>query len=128
MQLTKNFALQEFASKDGAPTPHELLENIHKLATNLQVLRDHFQAPIRINSGYRSPSHNKKVGGAPKSQHVQGTAADIVVSGKTPDEVYEAIEQLIKAGKMHNGGLGRYNTFTHYDIRPEQGARWDYRK
>lgn len=127
MKLTKNFTLQEFACKDGSSIPHDLLENIHKLATNLQILRDHFQASISINSGYRSPSHNKKVGGALKSQHVQGRAADIVVFGKTPDEVYSAIEMLIAAGKMYNGGLGRYNSFTHYDVRPQQGARWDYR-
>ncbi len=74
---------------------------------------------ITINSAYRCPAHNKKVGGSPKSQHVDGTATDITVSGMTPTAVQDASEGF--------DGLGRYDTFTHVDSRGTK-ARWDFRK
>lgn len=123
MILTKNFNKSEFDSKDGSEMPLEVLENIKELATNLQVLRDEINAPITINSGYRSPQHNAKIKGAKRSQHLLGTACDIVVSGHTPQEVASVIEELIRSGAMKQGGLKAYNTFTHYDIRGVR-ARW----
>ena len=124
MELTKNFDTHEFESKDGLSTPKNLMPNIQELADNLQVLRDNFGLPISINSGYRSPSHNRSIGGVKNSQHVQGKAADITVSGKSPKEVHQAIENLIAEGKMKQGGLGLYSTFVHYDIRGTK-ARWN---
>jgi uncharacterized protein YcbK (DUF882 family) len=126
MKLTKNFSIGEFNSKDGSQMPAVVRENIEALAKNLQALRELFGAEISINSGYRSPAHNEAVGGASKSQHLKGTAADIVVEGITPDQVADTIEKLITEGKMKQGGLGRYNSFTHYDIRGKK-ARWDFR-
>ena len=123
MILTKNFNKREFDSKDGSEMPSEVLENIKELATNLQVLRDELKSPIIINSGYRSPNYNARVGGAKRSQHLIGTACDIVVIGHTPQEVAFVIEELIRAGKMKQGGLKAYNSFTHYDIRGVR-ARW----
>ena len=123
MILTKNFNKREFDSKDGAEMPDEVLQNVKELATNLQVLREELKTPITINSGYRSPNHNARVGGAKRSQHLLGTACDIVVSGHTPQEVAFVIEELIRAGKMKQGGLKAYNSFTHYDIRGVR-ARW----
>lgn len=124
--MTKDFDLEEFRSKDGADFPEWVLPNIRELARNLQVLRDNVQAPVTINSGYRSPAHNKAVGGASGSYHLKGMAADIAVKGLSPNRVADIIEDLIELGLMKNGGLGRYNTFCHYDIRGVPG-RWDYR-
>lgn len=123
MNLTKNFKLSEFACNDGTPVPVELWPNVRELADNLQVLRDYLNTPIRINSAYRTPHHNKRVKGSPNSQHLYAKAADIVVVGFTPDDVAETIEELIQQGKMAQGGLGIYRTFTHYDIRGKK-ARW----
>lgn len=127
MELTKNFKLSEFQSKDKAPMPHDVYLNIVKLAGQLQILRKHLKKPIKINSAYRSPAHNAKVGGVPNSQHVFGKAADIVVKGLSPRMVYAAIEQLISDGDMSQGGLGLYDSFVHYDHRGYR-ARWDYTK
>ncbi|MCK0199121.1 YcbK family protein [Ornithobacterium rhinotracheale] len=121
--LTKNFDFNEFESHDGAKMPESVRKNIRELAKNLEVLRKYFNEPIHINSGYRSDKHNRLIGGKPKSKHLIGQAADIVVNGKKPSEVADAIEKLISQGKMKQGGLGRYNTFTHYDIRGYK-ARW----
>lgn len=123
-QLSAHFQLSEFRSKDGAATPKWVVPNLKKLAANLEVLRAAFGgAPISINSGYRSPSHNANVGGAKNSQHMKGTAADLRVGGRSTWQVKQKIESLIKQGKMKQGGLGRYSSFVHYDIRGSY-ARW----
>ena len=122
-KITTNFSLEEFNCKDGKSIPNNVLPNIIQLAKNLQVLRDALKKTITITSGYRSPEHNKKVGGAKDSQHVKGTAADIKVSGMTPKEVALVIEGLIENGKMKQGGIGIYPSWVHYDIRGIK-ARW----
>ena len=122
-KLTNNFMLQEFNSKCGRDIPNNVLPNIIQLAKNLQVLRDAVGKSITITSGYRSPQHNKKIGGAKDSQHVKGMAADIKVAGMTPKEVALVIEGLIESGKMKQGGIGIYASWVHYDIRGTK-ARW----
>lgn len=122
-QITKNFHYLEFSSKDGAKLPKELEKNLIELVQNLQVLREYVGKKITINSGYRSPEHNKNIGGAKESFHVRAMAADIVVEGHTPKQIKEIIQHLILTGRMKEGGIGLYNTFLHYDIRGSR-ARW----
>jgi uncharacterized protein YcbK (DUF882 family) len=122
-KLTNNFTIQEFNSKCGRDIPNNVLPNIIQLAKNLQVLRDAVGKSISITSGYRSPQHNKKIGGAKDSQHVKGMAADIKVAGMTPKEVALVIEGLIESGKMKQGGIGIYASWIHYDICGTK-ARW----
>lgn len=122
MQILANFSLSEFTSKCGAETPSNVIPNLIMLATNLQVLRDEINLPITIISGYRSPAHNKSVGGKPRSKHMLGEAADIRVKGMTSKQVKAVIERLIKEGKMKDGGIGLYPTFVHYDISTPR--RW----
>ncbi len=126
MKLTKNFSLSEFASHDGEPTPPEVVENLKELAKELQVLRDYLNTPLKINSGYRSPAHNKAVGGAKFSQHLLGKAADISSNKYTPDQIYAAVKLLQKEGKIRIGGIGRYNSFLHLDTGNTR--EWDLRK
>lgn len=123
MKLSTNFDLKEFASADGKEPSAEVLKNLTDLAKNLEVLRSHLKAPIHITSGYRSKEHNAKIGGALRSFHVLGMAADIQVKGMKPEQVAKAIELLIKEGKMVEGGIGIYRTWAHYDIRKTK-ARW----
>ena len=127
MKLTENFSKSEFDSKDGAEMPHDVLMNVQKLASQLQILRNNINKPISINSGYRSLEHNKAIGGVENSQHVLGKAADIKVKGISTRILAALIEDLINDGDMLQGGLGIYDTFVHYDIRKNQ-ARWDYTK
>lgn len=122
-KITTNFSLEEFKCKDGSEIPNDVLPNIIELANNLQVLRDAIGKSITINSGYRSPKYNAKIGGVKDSQHVKGKASDLRVSGMTPKELAEVIEELIKRKKMKEGGIGIYPNFTHYDIRGTK-ARW----
>lgn len=125
MQLTKNFALSEFACHDAknTPVPKKYRGNVQQLAENLQVLRDDLGVPVFVVSGYRTDAYNKAVGGAKLSQHKKAKAGDITAKGFTPKEIGARIEKLIKAGKMKQGGLGIYKGFVHYDTRGRR-ARW----
>ena len=124
MQLTDNFHIKEFYCNDGTAIPRDYIANVVELANNLQVLRDHIDAPIHILSAFRHTEYNKRIGGAKKSQHLTASAADIYCPIYTPAELYLFIEDLIAMGKMKDGGLGKYSTFVHYDVR-EYRARWN---
>lgn len=87
-----------------------------KLIEYLEEIREHFNNPITITSGYRCATHNRNVGGATGSRHSKGDAADIVVSGVAPREVAKYAESI---GIM---GIGLYETssdghFVHIDTR-----------
>jgi uncharacterized protein YcbK (DUF882 family) len=122
MKLTTNFSLNEF-NKRNYNVPTDVLRNLIELAKNLQVLRDEVKKPIKITSGYRPAEHNAKIGGATKSRHITGQAADLKIEGYTPKQVAAIIEKLIASGKMKQGGLGIYSTWIHYDCRGT-AARW----
>ena len=123
MKLTENFALSEFRCKDGTDVPEELLESVQLLADNLQVLRDRLGVPIKVVSGYRSPEYNKRCGGVKRSQHLLATAADIRASTYSSSDLQGVIIGMIKAEELHQGGVGVYPTFVHYDVRG-RAARW----
>jgi len=122
-KLTENFRLQEFQSGDKADFPAAVLINLSKLAKNLQVLRNELKQSITITSGYRSPKHNRAVGGVVNSQHVLGKASDLQAQNTTPKQLAVLIEKLILERKMDEGGVGIYPEFVHYDIRGTK-ARW----
>lgn len=116
VRLAANFTVREFACNDGSDKV--LVDN--NLVTLLQKIRNHFGTSVTITSAYRTTSYNKLVGGASSSQHLRGTAADIVVSGVSPLEVAKYCEFLMPNG----GGIGRYNNFVHVDVRSAR-ARWE---
>ena len=127
MKLTKNFSKSEFDCKCGCEMPKDVLHQVQKVANQLQVLRDATGKSITVNSAYRCPEHNKAIKGVSSSQHILGKAADIVVKGIEPSITFDLVDLLINEGEMLQGGLGNYDTFTHYDIRKNK-ARWDYSK
>jgi len=85
MKITEHFKLEEFERSDTAKrmgidntVPNRLLPNIQALCENvLEPLRQQFDEPVYISSGYRSPALNKAIKGAASSQHMKGEAADI---------------------------------------------------
>lgn len=86
MQLTKNFSLDELTATntriDNTP-PQDVTNNLIALAERvLQPARERYGKPITVNSGYRSPAVNARVGGASSSQHLTGQAADITTGSK----------------------------------------------
>ena len=106
----KHFTGKEFRCKDGtkeylySPNLIEVLEKIRK----------HFNAPVIINSGYRTPAWNTKVGGAKNSYHMKGMAADIVVKNHNSKEVAEYASKVLSGLA---GGVIKYANFVHIDVR-----------
>ena len=127
--MTKNFSISEFECKGGnCKMTADVKNNVFKLAEQLQILRDKVKKPIKINSAFRCANYNDNViKGAKHSQHKLGKAADIVVSGMTPNDVHKLVCEMVELGQLNFGGIGKYNTFTHLDIR-EKKSRWDYTK
>jgi uncharacterized protein YcbK (DUF882 family) len=121
--LTKNFKKSEFMCHDGTEVPPELMDNLRELVHNLQIIRDHLGGPVHVVSGYRTSRHNRRIGGARKSQHLKAKAADIRVYNMTPEELAEVVINLIKDKKIKSGGIGVYQHFVHYDTRG-RNTRW----
>lgn len=94
----------------------ELFETIRTLSGN---------KPIIILSAYRTVEHNRKVGGAAKSQHVQGRALDLrPPEGVKINDFHKIINELSKLNTLLKG-VGKYSKFVHIDIRPtQQVAHW----
>ena len=88
----------------------------------LEDVRARFKASVTINSGVRCDQHNKAVGGASNSRHKveHADAADIVVQDVAPSKVHSYLTSTYP-GKY---GIGKYNSFTHIDVRPGGPARW----
>lgn len=114
-KLSEHFHEDEFRCKCCGQLPTGGMSK--SLIATLEQVRAHFGVSIKINSGYRCPKHNAAIGGAKNSQHMLGTAADIVVSGVAPSTVHAYLDPI------HDGGLGSYKSFTHVDARDGR-ARW----
>jgi murein L,D-transpeptidase YcbB/YkuD len=107
-KLSANFTVREFRSPDSDTVKIDL-DNV----VQLQKIRDHFGATITINSGYRTAAHNAKVGGASKSYHMLGQAADIVVKGIEPLKVALYADSIGLQGIIYYPG----DRFCHIDTR-----------
>ena len=89
MKLSPNFSLAEMIKSDTAlrldmenEPNDDHITNMQALAENvLQKVRDHFGKGVKVNSGFRHPDVNAKVGGSKTSDHCKGMAADIEIPG-----------------------------------------------
>ena len=113
-KIAKNFQYKEFDCHGSGCCSTTIIDE--KLVEYVQQIRDHFGKPVTITSPYRCEVHNRRVGGATKSYHMQGRAADIVVQGVSSREVAKYAESI---GIL---GIGLYETsndgyFTHIDTR-----------
>jgi zinc D-Ala-D-Ala carboxypeptidase len=101
MNLTANFTLSELVKSDTAlrhdmdNTPGEIeIENLKRLAEKvLQPVREHYQRGVKVNSGFRHPEVNAKVGGSKTSDHCKGQAADIEIPGVPNADLAQWITQ-----------------------------------
>ena len=136
-KLSEHFSLGEMTKSSSHPEvynipSHEAIENLKRVCGWLEVLRERAASPgptaspgpskgrgepIIINSGYRSPQLNKRIGGVPTSNHLTGCAVDIRVNG---------MEQLIRYAAI----LLDYADETHQDFdellieKNRYGAIW----
>lgn len=116
IQISKNFKLYEFECREGNEVKLD-----PKLLELTQKLRDRLGRALKINSAYRTPEYNRKIGGSENSQHILGKAVDIAKpSGMT-------IDLLASHGKAVGfTGIGKYTWGCHFDVR-EKVSQWDFR-
>ncbi len=127
MQLTPNFTLEELTASGTAArlginnTPNAVeISNLRRLAYMLQELRNMFDAPIFINSGFRNKELNQAVGSSSSSQHLKACAADIRVSGYTPRE---AVRKIIDSGISYDQVICEYDSWVHISVPSEVGVK-----
>jgi zinc D-Ala-D-Ala carboxypeptidase len=101
MQLSKNFSLEEMTKSetalrhgmDNTPKAAEIANLVVLCEKVLQPVRDHYQKGVKVNSGYRHPDVNAKVGGSKTSDHCLGMAADIEIPGVPNHELAKWISE-----------------------------------
>ena len=121
-KLSEFFDWHEFGITD--ETDNTIKENIKSLVLNvMDLIRRNYGMPIYITSGYRTPEHNKKVGGVSNSQHVFGEACDF--TGKDFRRLLRIIDELDDYGLLNYDQLIIYRRrkFVHVSYRNESTNR-----
>lgn len=125
VKLSANFMLHEFACKDNGVSKTVLVDD--ELVQRLETLRARLGGKaININSGYRTHTHDKAVGGSGRGMHTRGMAADIWVQGIT------CVQLGMLAKEVGFRGVGMYHRkpseqVVHVDTRPSP-CKWLCRK
>jgi len=118
--MLKYFNYSEFDSPD-VQGSGQLMDKI--LLEMLDEVRDKFDKPIHINSGFRTPAHNEAVNGKSDSSHLRGLAVDIACTNS--QDRFDLINCLLDVGFSR---IGVAKTFIHADIDFDktQGVIWTY--
>lgn len=90
------------------------LKLVPEAMDKLQALRDRLGKPLIVRSAYRSPEHNRAVGGAKASKHLAGTAFDISMANHDP----VAFEAAARAVGFLGFGFYPRSGFIHIDLGP----------
>jgi peptidoglycan hydrolase-like protein with peptidoglycan-binding domain len=107
---------------DRNPETKEVINNIIKAAKGFGKIRDKYNSPLSINSGYRPSRINRLVGGASQSQHISGLALDICPT----DGNFSKLLQICRASDCTGLGRGMHRGFIHVDWRPGERVIFDY--
>ncbi len=127
MKLSENFELDEFLRSEAAARAGRKIEPTQDVVTNLErlcalvlePLRVSVGRPITVLSGYRPLWLNQMIGGSVKSEHLDGRAADIIVSGLTPEQVCRRIATL---DLPFNQVILEFDTWCHVSVCPIGGS------
>ena len=121
-RLSDHFIVEEFDCNDGTKVPSAYYASLKDLCRiYLEPLHAAY-GPVTVNSGYRTPSYNASVGGASNSFHIytahdtNDPAADVSCAKGSPSQWHSKLNSIRQANGG-NGGLGRYSTFVHIDLR-----------
>ena len=119
--LSQHFSRHEFTCKGhhccGGVAPVD-----GRLIAALETFRTLVDGPVHITSGFRCLTYNRTLNSLDTSQHPRGYAADIArIPNMSIDEM-AALAETIDA--FQQGGIGRYPTFLHLDVRQDGSARW----
>lgn len=103
------------AQRQEALQPEILISLTTLAVTVLEPLRQAWDRPIKVNSGYRSLSVNTRIGGAKRSDHMTGSAADITV-GEANKELWNLAQSLAEQGKIKFGQLILEPSWIHISL------------
>ena len=110
----------ELDCHDGTEYPFSYTTDVSRLPNlieGFEALRNKL-GPLQVLSCYRTPDYNRKIGGAPSSQHIQGRAIDIrTPKDLTPRELFDVILALANSTPIR--GIGLYKWGCHMDVRPQ---------
>lgn len=116
---SRHLSWKELACHDGTAYPRKFIDDgtVFYLAETFEAVRRICgNYPIKVISAYRTPEWNRKIGGASKSQHVQGRALDLnPPTNLTIKQFYNLVKSNCK--ELGINGIGLYRTFIHIDIR-----------
>jgi len=130
VNLSPNFTLEELtvsqeAAREGLRNDPDIvqIDNLRALCLNvLEPLRARVRKPIVVTSGFRSVTLNRRIGGTRASQHTRGEAADIIVPGMDPVDLF----QLVRAMKLPFDQVieefGRWVHVSHKRLGPQRGS------
>lgn len=97
--LAPHFSAAELGADNPQATTTVTL-NLYTVAAWLEQARTVLGVPLRVTSGYRTPTQNLEVGGSPTSDHPNGLAADFVPEGMSPYTAYRRLSAAIRAGTL----------------------------
>lgn len=100
----------------------EIDRNLQRIAERLQVIRDFYDRPLIITSGFRPVAWELKQGRGGGSMHTQGYAADFNIIGVPLDELFKLVNSTFKKGGR---AISPKANFVHLDCRNEY-ATWSY--
>lgn len=122
-ELTASDVARKF-NIDNTPTPQvrqHLEELIDKL---LNPIRDAWGSPVIVSSGYRCPALNTRVGGAKKSAHLTGYAADLVPSNGRRKEFINFVQKfLLSSGLYFDQCINEYGRWCHVGLKNLEGRQ-----
>lgn len=111
-KIGQHYKVREFACKDGS----QVVFIDDYLVSILDILRNQVGKPVHINSGYRTPTRNRAVGGAKYSYHMRGMAADIRINGMSAKEIANKLNKIVP----EECGIIVYSTWVHIDTRTKK--------
>lgn len=131
---SRHLTWTELACHDAARTPYPARWRESRAVVLAQefeeIRRRSGNHPIRVLSAYRTPEHNRAVGGSRSSQHVEGRALDLAPPrGWDLDKFFAVVLAWARDERSAIHGLARYPWGVHFDIRPgPRLVRWEGRR
>jgi uncharacterized protein YcbK (DUF882 family) len=128
-RLSEHFTVEEFDCRDGTKVDSRYYGGLEYLCrVYLEPLRKKYGA-VHVNSGFRTASYNRSIGGASQSFHIYtihdtgDQAADIQCRKGGPRDWHRTLNTIRKTKRNGRGGLGLYPSFVHVDLR-DYTADW----
>ena len=117
VKLSKNFTLAELANNAGndKQPKYWIYDDSAEFVRTLQAFRDIVNEPVIVNSGYRQPDYNRKIGGDAASRHIFGQAADIQPLKLTAAQHVQAWAQAL-GYTNHHGAINIYPNHSYYHL------------